>query len=100
MQDKKVYVQDLIEADSARIWELVGVKGAWVYISGYIWALFVCFDITHGFSLDSSSNKMPLGVKSAIKNAAMKEGDMTEEDASKWIAKLEWEGRLVEECWS
>lgn len=53
-----------------------------------------------GPSLYSSSNKMPLGVKGAIKNAAIKEGGMTEEDANKWIAKLELEGRLVEECWS
>ena len=43
---------------------------------------------------------MPLGVKGAIRNAAIKEGGMTEEDADKWIGKLEWEGRLVEECWS
>ena len=50
--------------------------------------------------LYSSSNKMPLGVRGAIKNAAMKHGGMAEEDANKWIAKLEWEGRLVEESWS
>ncbi len=43
---------------------------------------------------------MPLGVKGAIKNAAIKEGGMAEEDANKWIVKLELEGRLVEECWS
>jgi hypothetical protein len=28
-------VQDLIEQDSARIWDLVGKQKAWVYISGY-----------------------------------------------------------------
>ena len=98
-----MYVQDLIEEDSVRIWDLVGVKGAWVYISGYLPTRFLfsivllCVDST---SLSRSSNKMPLGVKGAIKNAAIKEGGMTEEDANKWIAKLEWEGRLVEECWS
>lgn len=96
-----MYVQDLIEEDSARIWELVGVKGAWVYISGYApGPLLVLFFIDSITSLSRSSNKMPLGVKGAIKNAAIKEGGMTEEDANKWIAKLEWEGRLVEECWS
>ena len=95
-----MYVQDLIEEDSARIWELVGVKGAWVYISGYIPAPPLVFVMLTTLFLDSSSNKMPLGVKGAIKNAAIKEGGMTEEDANKWIAKLEWEGRLVEECWS
>ena len=95
-----MYVQDLIEEDSARIWELVGVKGAWVYISGYLPARFLCYYLLTAHLSSRSSNKMPLGVKSAIKNAAMKEGGMTEEDANKWIAKLEWEGRLVEECWS
>ena len=95
-----MYVQDLIEEDSVRIWELVGVKGAWVYISGYITVSFIVLLCIDGTSLSRSSNKMPLGVKGAIKNAAMKEGGMAEEDANKWIAKLEWEGRLVEECWS
>jgi len=66
-----------------------------VYISS--WVVFGYVDY---LPLFSSSNKMPLGVKDAIKNAAIKEGGMSDEDASKWIAKLEWEGRLVEECWS
>ena len=33
---KRTYVQDLIAEDAERIWELVGVRGAWVYISGYV----------------------------------------------------------------
>jgi hypothetical protein len=35
-QDKKVYVQDLIERDSFRIWDLVDKQKAWVYISGLV----------------------------------------------------------------
>jgi len=31
---KRTYVQDLIREDSERVWELVGEKGAWVFISG------------------------------------------------------------------
>ena len=31
---KRTYVQDLMTADAARIWEFVGVRGGWVYISG------------------------------------------------------------------
>lgn len=31
---KRTYVQDLITEDAMRIWELVGVQGAWIYISG------------------------------------------------------------------
>ncbi len=30
----RTYVQHLIGEDSKRIWELVGERGAWVYISG------------------------------------------------------------------
>ncbi|KAK7677189.1 hypothetical protein QCA50_019898 [Cerrena zonata] len=33
---KRTYVQDLIAQDSERIWELVGQKNAWVFISGYV----------------------------------------------------------------
>ena len=33
---KRTYVQDLIAEDAARVWELVGEQGAWVYISGYV----------------------------------------------------------------
>lgn len=30
----RVYVQDLVREDSKRIWELLGVRGGWVLISG------------------------------------------------------------------
>jgi hypothetical protein len=35
-QDKKVYVQDLIEQDSFRIWDLIDKQKAWVFISGLV----------------------------------------------------------------
>ena len=31
---KRTYVQDLMAADAERIWELIGTRGAWLYISG------------------------------------------------------------------
>ncbi|PVF92410.1 riboflavin synthase domain-like protein [Serendipita vermifera] len=80
-QDKKVYVQHLIENDAKRIWELVGKQNASVYISG-------------------SSNKMPAAVKEAIKLAAQTEGGLSPEEAEKYIGDMEWTGRLFEECWS
>lgn len=43
---------------------------------------------------------MPVAVKLAIKTAAMVEGGMSEEQAAKYLAIMEWEGRLFEECWS
>ncbi|KAG8848424.1 NAPDH-dependent diflavin reductase [Serendipita sp. 411] len=79
--ERKVYVQDLIERDSARIWELVGKRNAWVYISG-------------------ASNKMPAAVKAAIRQAAITEGGLSESEADTYVGKMEWEGRLFEECWS
>ena len=77
----RTYVQDLIREDAKRIWELVGVRGAWVYISG-------------------SANKMPAAVRAAIAHAMRTEGGRTEEEAKEYVAGMEREGRLIEECWS
>ncbi|KAI0709189.1 riboflavin synthase domain-like protein [Earliella scabrosa] len=77
----RTYVQDLIRQDARRIWELVGLQDAWVYISG-------------------SANKMPAAVRAAIAHAVQTEGGRTEEEAKEYVAKMEREGRLVEECWS
>ena len=77
----RTYVQDLLREDAARVWELVGVQGAWVYISG-------------------SANKMPAAVRAAIAHAVRTEGGRTEEEAKEYVAGMEREGRLIEECWS
>ncbi|KAJ3540375.1 hypothetical protein NM688_g6234 [Phlebia brevispora] len=77
---KRTYVQDLIAQDAKRIWDLVGTRGAWVYICG-------------------SSNKMPAGVKLAIQEAAVAHGKLSDEDAKEFIATMEREGRLIEDCW-
>jgi hypothetical protein len=69
--------------------------------TGLFFIVLLFIDSTSlSLSFPDRLTKCLLAVKTAIKNAAIKEGGMTEEDASKWIAKLEWEGRLVEECWS
>ncbi|KXN90414.1 NADPH-dependent diflavin oxidoreductase 1 [Leucoagaricus sp. SymC.cos] len=67
---KRIYVQDLIEEDSFRIWKLLEDERAWVYISG-------------------SSNKMPAGVKAALAKAVEKEGGRSEDDAKNTSAKYE-----------
>ncbi|TBU41104.1 riboflavin synthase domain-like protein [Dichomitus squalens] len=77
----RTYVQDLIREDAKRIWVLVGERGAWVYISG-------------------SSNKMPAAVRAAIAHTVQSEGGRTEEEAKEYVARMEREGRLIEECWS
>lgn len=78
---RRVYVQDLIRQDAKRVWGLVHDEGAWVYISG-------------------SSNKMPAGVRAALAEIAREEGNMGEEEALAYVARMEKEERLFEECWS
>jgi sulfite reductase alpha subunit-like flavoprotein len=43
---------------------------------------------------------MPASVKRAIGIAAQKYGGKTEDEARDFIAKMEREGRLIEECWN
>ena len=47
-----------------------------------------------------SSNKMPMAVKAAIKNAAVKVGNMSDEEATDFLGSMERSGRLIEETWS
>ena len=50
--------------------------------------------------VDRSSNKMPAGVRAALVDIAQEEGEMGEEEARAYVARLEREERLFEECWS
>lgn len=49
---------------------------------------------------DRSSNKMPAGVRAALVDIAQEEGEMGEDDARAYVARMEREDRLFEECWS
>ncbi|EPS94182.1 hypothetical protein FOMPIDRAFT_1153432 [Fomitopsis schrenkii] len=75
------YVQDVMREDARTLWRLLGVEGGWLYISG-------------------SANNMPAAVRQAVRNAAQQEAEKTEEEAYEFVALLEREGRLIEECWS
>ncbi|KAH8996771.1 riboflavin synthase domain-like protein [Lactarius akahatsu] len=86
---RRVYVQDLIRQDAKRVWGLVHDKRAWVYISGCALQ-----------SLTFFSNKMPAGVRAALVEIARDEGKMGEEEARAYVARMEKEERLFEECWS
>jgi len=96
---RRVYVQDLIRQDAKRVWGLVHDKSAWVYISGCasrpltLYAFFV-------LTVHRSSNKMPAGVRATLTEIAREEGKMGEEEARAYIARMEKEERLFEECWS
>ena len=93
----RVYVQDLIRQDAKRIWQLVYDKGGFVYISG-------CVSLSPAWARvlmsGRSSNKMPAGVRAALVDIAREEGEMEEEEARAYIARLEREEKLFEECWS
>ena len=93
----RVYVQDLLRQDAKQIWQLVYEKGAFLYISGCVslisaWACVLMSG--------RSSNKMPAGVRAALVAIAREEGEMEEEEARAYIARLEREEKLFEECWS
>ncbi|KZT67892.1 riboflavin synthase domain-like protein [Daedalea quercina L-15889] len=75
------YVQDVMCEDLQALWRVLGVEGGWLFISG-------------------SANKMPAGVRQAIRDAAKREAKKTLEEANEFVALLEREGRLIEECWS
>lgn len=42
---------------------------------------------------------MPAAVKDAIQGALQKYGQKTEQEAEEFIAVMEREGKLVEDCW-
>ena len=47
-----------------------------------------------------SSNKMPAGVRAALVEIAQEEGKMGKEEAHAYVARMEKEEKLFEECWS
>ena len=56
--------------------------------------------LTNSDILRRSSNKMPMAVRAAIKNAATKIGGIPEKDAADFLCSMEQSGRLFEETWS
>ena len=59
----------------------------------------ISFSSTHDV-FTRSSNKMPVAVKTAIKNAAAKVGNMSDEEATDFLCSMERSGRLIEETWN
>ena len=112
---RRVYVQDLMRQDAKRVWRLVHEGGAWVYISGCVRVRSLSLslsvsetpraqartyvNVVDGLD-DRSSNKMPAGVRAALVDIAQQEGEMGEDDARAYVARMEREDRLFEECWS
>ncbi|KAG8847963.1 NAPDH-dependent diflavin reductase [Tulasnella sp. 330] len=80
-QDRKIYVQNLLEDDSAIISDLLARKGGFVYICG-------------------SSNQMPKAVRRTITESFANQDGWDEERSTKYVQLMEDEGRWSEECWS
>ncbi|OJA09712.1 hypothetical protein AZE42_09440, partial [Rhizopogon vesiculosus] len=51
-------------------------------------------------SRDGSSNKMPAAVREAVRGAVETMGWMSKSEAVEYIAAMERDRRLIEECWS
>ncbi|KAF0919056.1 hypothetical protein E2562_028278 [Oryza meyeriana var. granulata] len=79
-QPQKVYVQHRIMEQSQSVWNLLNNEAA-IYIAG-------------------SSTKMPADVTDALEEVICREGGMSKENASKWLRKLERDGRFHIETWS
>ncbi|KAF9922255.1 NADPH-dependent diflavin oxidoreductase 1 [Linnemannia zychae] len=80
-QDDKVYVQHLIEQQSALVWSYIHDQQGVILLSG-------------------SSNRMPTDVRRALERVVAKEGSMTIEQAQEYLTRVEKEGRFQQECWS
>jgi len=78
---KRTYVQDLLRVDKESVWQLLGVQRGMLIISG-------------------SSNKMPVAVREAVREAVEEFGKMSTKDAADFVSMMVREGRILEECWS
>ncbi|KAF9354689.1 NADPH-dependent diflavin oxidoreductase 1 [Mortierella sp. AD094] len=80
-QEDKVYVQHLIEQQAPLVWGLLHEKRGTILLSG-------------------SSNRMPADVTRALQRVISSQGQISIEQASEYLNKVEKEGRFQQECWS
>ncbi|KAH6150254.1 NADPH-dependent diflavin oxidoreductase 1 [Parastagonospora nodorum] len=79
-QRQKVYVQDLVREQSASVYDALANKNGIVYICG-------------------SSGKMPQAVREALIEVFGNHGELSREDAEKYLVGMEKEGRYKQETW-
>ncbi|TID15326.1 sulfite reductase flavoprotein alpha-component [Venturia nashicola] len=79
-QRQKVYVQDIIRQQGRDIYHVLAEKRGVFYLSG-------------------SSGKMPLAVREALVEVFVNEGKMERDDAEKYLAAMEKDGRYRQETW-
>lgn len=80
LQRQKVYVQDLVRQQSAKVYDALAKKDGIVYICG-------------------SSGKMPQAIREALIEVLQGEGNMEREDAEKYLLAMEKGGRYKQETW-
>jgi len=80
LQRQKVYVQDLVRQQSAGVYDALANKNGIVYICG-------------------SSGKMPQAIREALIEVFGKHGELSREDAEKYLVSMEKGGRYKQETW-
>jgi sulfite reductase alpha subunit-like flavoprotein len=80
VQRQKVYVQDLIRQQSARVYETLARQDGIVYICG-------------------SSGRMPQAIREALIEAFETHGNLEREAAEVYLATMEKNGRYKQETW-
>jgi len=82
-QEEKIYVQDLILAESQLVWDLINDRGAFVCLAG-------------------NAKRMPEDVWAILRKVVMRHSELvkTETDAEEFLKKLERDGRYQTETWS
>jgi NADPH-ferrihemoprotein reductase len=79
-QDEKVYVQNLLQKNSKKTWELINDEDAYVYVCGGV--------------------KMGQDVTETIRKIVAQYGDRSSVDAKKYVEEMAASGRFVQELWA
>jgi sulfite reductase alpha subunit-like flavoprotein len=80
VQKQKVYVQDLIRQQSARVYETLARRDGIVYVCG-------------------SSGRMPQAIREALIEAFESHGNLEREAAEAYLTTMEKNGRYKQETW-
>ncbi len=80
-QAQKVYVTHLMREHKDKLWQLIGKDGAHVYICG-------------------DAKMMAKDVHNIITDVVEKGGEMSREDAEKYVKKMEQQKRYSADVWS
>nr|CAB3264242.1 NADPH-dependent diflavin oxidoreductase 1 [Phallusia mammillata] len=80
-QEEKIYVQHKIAQCGSELWDLIDRRGAYIYVAG-------------------NSKNMPDQVKEAFLELLRNNGNMTPEQATDYVTKLQQSKRYQQETWS